>query len=183
MKIKVHKIAITTCLMFLAFALPAMAQTHKVIKFDTNTPGNFANLTTYGGLIWTNTATLDAIAFASGGDSGYTEGLISTNNVAYPQDSSSASGFSTKAGHTMIVKNAYITSAWNNNMQIEIQGYKHGILLYDNFVVLSATQPTLVQFPNKKVNKVIFITSGGTNYGYGGSGEYYALDNLNLTIY
>jgi hypothetical protein len=96
----------------------------------------------YGGLTWSNFIVLDGVHYVSN-PSGYAAGVVSTNNVVY-------NGFGSAASITNAnpfnLFSAYLTAAWNDNLQVETKGYANGVLIYDNTYILSATNPTLINF-------------------------------------
>ena len=53
---------------------------------------------------------------------------------------------------------AYLTAAWNDNLQLEAKGYTNGVLIYDNTYTLSATNPTLINFNYLGVTEVDFTS-------------------------
>ena len=72
---------------------------------------------------------------------------------------------------------AELAAVFNDNLNLEVQGYRGANLIYDRNFTLSAIVPTAVQFDCCGVTAVSFISSGGTIYRYGG-GEQFALDDL-----
>jgi hypothetical protein len=185
----------------LLFTLPASAGTlapihfgRQAAKFD-DLPNQY-NMYLYGGLYWYNFYTLDpSTLFAR---SGYLAGLKSPNNVIHNSPFTGVSpsiaslgqapiapNYSAigNAGYIFILNSAYLTSAWNDNLQVTVQGYYHGRWVYKHTYTLSAVKPTLVTFPPQLVEYVIFTTSGGTPHaGYAGAGTQFAMDNVTYTV-
>jgi hypothetical protein len=146
------------------------------ITFDTL--GNFMAVPNgYSGLNWNSFNTFDV------GDSGpmtngYAVGMVSTNNVAFNANLSGPSSITNANPFNLF--SAYLTAAWNDNLQVEVKGYTGGVLVYDNTYTLSATSRTLINFNYLGVTEVDFIASGGTVHsGYNGSGTYFVMDNVN----
>lgn len=78
----------------------------------------------------------------------------------------------------------YATSDCRDDLQLETQGYFKGTLLYDQTNVLSATQPTLIQFNYYGVDDVHFISSTGTHHaGYSCGSPIFILDDLKVVTY
>ncbi len=131
----------------------------------------------YNNLNWTNFDYLNSVANRN---SGYGAGMVSFAKVAYnpggaPASISSSSPFA--------LFSAYLTAAWNDNLQVEVQGYVGTTLIYDNKYTLSATSPTLIHFNYVGVTSVNFISSGGTPHiGYTGSGKQFAMDNVSVYL-
>jgi hypothetical protein len=140
------------------------------LTFDTLAAG--AVPAGYGGLNWNNFTVYDGV----GSVSGYGAGVVSTNNIAYNGGGGAASITSTNPFNLF---SAYLTAAWNDNLQVEAKGYANGVLIYDNTYTLSATNPTLINFNYLGVTEVDFTASGGTPHGYAGSGTEFVMDNVN----
>src|SRR5260221_13569032 len=66
---------------------------------------------------------------------------------------------------------AYLTGAWNNNLNIEVQGFSGTNLLYDTTVVASATSPTLFTFNYLDIDRLTFNSFGGQKNAGFPSGE------------
>jgi hypothetical protein len=133
----------------------------------------------YRGFNWNNFGYVDGVNFYLN-PSGYGPGVVSTNNVAFNDSGAPANIISTNGGHFNFIS-AELTAAWNDNLQLEAQGYVDGVLTYDQTYTLSATAPTLIVFDYLGVTKVNFISSGGTPHaGYSGSGTHFAMDNVTI---
>jgi photosystem II stability/assembly factor-like uncharacterized protein len=130
----------------------------------------------YAGLNWNNFYETDGLNFAAG-NSGYHAGVVSTNNLiadglGNPASITNSTPFGLVSG--------YFTAAWNDNLQLEIQGYNGGVLVYDVTNILSATNSTFISLNFLSVTRVTFIPSGGTPHlAYGpSSAQHFAADNL-----
>jgi hypothetical protein len=156
--------------------LTVLSGSPAIVTFDDLTGSGLPVPVDYNGLTWSNFYYLDGVTY--GQPSGYTAGTVSSPNVAFnnygtPATISSSVPFD--------ILSAYMTAAWNDNLQVEVKGYNNASLIYDNTYILSATAPTLIQFNYLGVTSVQFISSGGTPHpGYGGSGEQFVLDNVSL---
>ena len=127
----------------------------------------------YGGLTWSN---FNYTIGSSLPNSGYPAGTVSLPDAAYNPYGNPASIIST--GQVNFVS-AYLTAAWNDNLQVQVKGYSGGTLVYSNSYILSATAPTLINFNYLGVNEIDFISSGGTPHpGYSGSGTHFVMDNV-----
>lgn len=127
----------------------------------------------YGGLNWANMYVLDKDYHPG---SGYANGTVSGNNVAFNAYGEMAS----TSGSTFDFNSAYLTAAWNNGLSITIAGYLDGVEKYQQTVVVDTTSPTLFVFNYYGVDQVTFYSFGGTNAGLGGEGEHFAMDNLTI---
>ena len=132
----------------------------------------------YGGLNWTNFNVLDSQV--SPLLSGYKNGTISLPNVAFNNFGNPATVLA--IGEVPFTLNsAYLTSAWNDGLQVEVQGFQRGILEYDQTFVVNTTAPTFINFNYQNVDQLTFMSSGGVHHdGYTLFGEQFALDNLTV---
>jgi hypothetical protein len=78
----------------------------------------------------------------------------------------------------------YLTGAWSSNLNIEVQGFRGGSLLYDETVVASATNPTLFTFNYLNVDRLYFRSFGGQDAGFppshGQGGTWFVVDNMSI---
>ena len=75
---------------------------------------------------------------------------------------------------------AYLTGAWRSNLNVQVQGFRGGSLLYDTIVVASATNPTLFTFNYLDIDRLSFNTSGGEAAFEHDGGAIVVLDNLSF---
>ena len=145
----------------------------QVVTFDDLSGSGLPVPAGYGGLTWNNFSYLIG---ADHPNSGYSAGTVSPPNAAFNPYGNPASITST--GQVNFVS-AYLTAAWNDNLQVQVKGYAGATLVYSNSYTLSATAPTLINFNYLGVNEVDFISSGGTPHpGYAGSGTHFIMDNI-----
>lgn len=148
------KLMLTTAVVGVMASMQAQAA---LITFD-DLPGDKSAIPNgYAGLNWSNFDNLDATTYDRN-PSGYLAGLISPKNVAYND-----------LGHQAILSNnafdlvsAYLTAAWNDNLQLTVTGSLLGVQKYQHTYTLSATTPTLINFNFNGVDSVVFDSSGGT---------------------
>jgi hypothetical protein len=124
----------------------------------------------YAGLNWNNFSALDTTGFEP---SGYVNGVVSGTSVAYNGYGDPAA-FSDSA---FTLNSAYFTAAWNDGLNILVQGYLNSTLVNSVDFTVNTSGPTLETF-NWLVDDVVFSSSGGTPHGYGGGGEHFAMDDL-----
>jgi hypothetical protein len=112
---------------------------------------------------------------------GYYNGMVSVSNVAFnaygsPAQISSATPFD--------LDSAYVTGAWNDGLNVEVQGFVGSSLAYDNTYVVKSEAPTLINFDYQGITSLNFVSSGGKDPGwpYGGPGEEFVLDNVTVTV-
>lgn len=175
---------LTFLFLYFAFANALFAQTSELLTFDdlpgASSSGPFLYVPAgYGGLQWYNFCPLNGTDWP--GASGYKNGVVSPDNVIFTPYGTSGS-FSSTTGFDL--NYAYLTAAWNNGMQVEVEGFAGDILTYDNTYTVNATGPELINFDYLDVTSVDFITSGGVNAGFlnGGNGTQLVMDNLSVTI-
>lgn len=160
----------------------ACAQTEMLTFDDISFSGIYETIPYgYGGLQWNNFLVMNTVQEdAAVGINGYVNGAESPSNVAFNYEGGSAS-FSDNG--TFNLNSAYLTGAWRDGLQVEVQGYVGSTLTYDNTYTVNAESPTLINFNYVGVDKVNFISSGGVVHsGYGGSAYQFAMDNLSVTL-
>jgi len=135
--------------------------------------------TNYQGLVWSDFVVTNGILHPTSSffpiTNGYYYGVVSASNVAF-------GGFTSPTeidspGTNFNFLSAFLTGAWNSNLNIEVQGFNGINLLYDTTVVASATAPTLFTFDYLDVNRLSFTSSGG-QAAFGGPAEQFVIDNL-----
>jgi hypothetical protein len=157
----------------LVFTTAVCAHAQTLITFDDASEGTISN--GYAGLNWNNFGVLNISKTVAGG---YINGIISTPNIAF-NDNGFPASFSSPTPFTL--NSAYLTAAWNNGLNVEVQGFLNGKLAYDNTYIVNTTGPILENFNYAGVTSVTFTSSGGTPAGYLGSGEHFAMDNMTIT--
>ena len=137
--------------------LPTQAS---LITFDdlAETTGGLPIPDGYHSLTWSNFYELDAVNYPLPG--GFGAGVVSPDNVAF----NGYGGPATLSGGTFSLLSAWLTAAWNENLEVEAIGFRNGVVVYDNGYVASATAPTLINFNYQDVDKVLFSASGGSPY-------------------
>lgn len=151
-----------------------------VITFD-DLPDPYYNSVpnNYAGLQWANFSYLNTVYNASVyGPNGYTTGTISGPRVAYNEYGTPAS----ITGPAFNLDSAYLTAAFNDGLQVEVQGFVGSILTYDNTYLVDSTAPSFVTFDYLGVDKITLISSGGVAHGYpNGGGTQFVMDNLTIS--
>lgn len=160
----------------------------ELITFDDLT------LSTYGGPIpngyagfeWDSFGALDPQSYPSD-PVGYLSGMVSPRQVAFPAYVGSLDGPTTggfhSSGSVFDLNSAYLTSAWNDGLQVEVLGFVRGQLTYSSAFTLDTTGPTLVNFNYLGIDRVTFSSQGGIPHGNpGGGGSHMVIDNLVVTI-
>jgi hypothetical protein len=149
-----------------------------VDRFDDVTTQPDAAITDgYAGFNWHNFWVLDATTYVSN-PSGYLNGQISSDYVAFNAWGAPAE-FSGGPFHFV---GAYLTSAWRDGLNVDIEGYRLGTLAYSQTLILNTSDPLWFAADYLNVDTVRFVSYGGTHHrGYPGDGTQFALDNLTYT--
>ena len=149
-----------------------------ILTFD-DLPGSSVPIpASYGGLTWS-----DQFYQLDGSDvwlmgTGYDHGRVSDNHVAY---NSHQSNVSVSSDEPFTFNGAYLTGAWNDGLNIQIQGYLGASLLYDQTVVVNPTGPTWFAFNYMGIDHLTFHSFGGTknpNIPVAGGGTHFVMDNF-----
>ncbi|EKF04274.1 PEP-CTERM sorting domain-containing protein [Tolypothrix sp. LEGE 11397] len=145
-----------------------------VIDFD-DLPGNVDWIQNgYKGFNWNNFAYLNSTNYFD--PSAYRNGTVSNPNVAFNSGGDPAS-ISINSGQFNF-NSAYLTGAWNNGLNIRVEGLFQGSTKYSRTVNVGSTSPTLFNFNFLGIDNLRFTSFGGVNAGYNGSGTHFVLDNL-----
>ncbi len=129
----------------------------------------------YGGLDWStdfryyNTTTWY-------NPSGYANGVVSGAQAAFNAYASTV--WATNG--VFDFNSAYLTAAWNDNLNITVEGWLGASLVYTQTVVAQVTA-TLFAFDYLGIDRVEFNSFGGTNHGFGWSGTHFAMDDMTIT--
>ncbi|MEH1858950.1 MAG: PEP-CTERM sorting domain-containing protein [Nostoc sp.] len=132
----------------------------------------------YGGLNWDNFNYLTTPNYSIN-PSGYIYGTVSSPNVAYNSFGNPATVSTVSLGSGQFDFNsAYLTTAWNNGLDILVEGFSGGITKYATTVTVDTTSPRLFNFDFLGIDSLKFTSSGGVDVGYGGFGTEIVLDNF-----
>jgi len=166
------RLAFITIMALTGFMANSGESSAAILTFEGLSDGAIAN--GYGGLNWNNMYALNATIYQP---SGYKNGRVSGDNVAY-------NGFGTTATVTdglFTFDGAYFTGAWNDGLNIRIQGYAGATLLYDTTIVVNTSGPTYFNAGYQNIDKLVFDSFGGVdNPAYVGGGVHFAMDNFSI---
>jgi len=165
------------CLIAFSFTGAAEAAT---LTFD-DLPDPYYNTIPngYGGLQWDNFNYLNTV-YNTGlyGSNGYTFGTISGPRVALNAYGTPASIMSATPFR---LNSAYVTGAFNDGLQVEVEGFVGNTLTYDRTYTVNSTAASLIVFDYAGVNQVTFTSFGGIEHGYpNGGGVQFVMDNLTI---
>ena len=145
-----------------------------VLTFDDITTADNAPVPDgYGGFDWEQIRVAKA-SLHSG--TGYGNGVVSPEYIAYNPDASVV----TVGGTPFRFNGAYLTAAWNNDLNITVQGFRNSVEQHNRTVVVGPDAPTWFDFNFDGVDELRFTSSGGTNAGLGGSGEHFVMDDFTV---
>ncbi len=146
------------------------------LTFD-DLPGTESSIPNgYGGFTWSNFYYLNASNYAP--VSGYAHGTVSGPNVALNGFGMTAS----VSGATFNFIGAYLTGAWNDGLSVTVVAYDHSVLVDQQTVVVDSDAPTWFEFDFMGITDLVFSSSGGSNGGYNGLGQHFALDNFTFSM-
>lgn len=131
----------------------------------------------YGGFNWDNFYIISENNPSIIG-SGHDNGCVSPHYTAF-------NGYSTPAivsDDLFDFDGAYLTAAWNNGLNIDVQGFLAGNQIYSSTVVVGPFSPTWFDFNYAGIDQLRFNSHGGTNAGFGWSGEDFVMDNFTYSV-
>ncbi|MBN2128922.1 MAG: PASTA domain-containing protein [Sedimentisphaerales bacterium] len=150
----------------------------RVLTFDDITSAETAWIPgDYGGFLMWDT-------FVAGkarlwGGSGYHNGLVSGDYVAYNGNGNPAE----ISGPSFNIIGAYFTAAWNDGLNIDIEGYRDGAQVYTYTAVVDTSGPSWVQLDFANVDRVRFTSYGGThNPQFSLRGTQFAMDDMSYWV-
>jgi len=178
MKTKSLALQLACSIVFTLSAITALSQT--VITFDDlpSSLGGAPIPTTYQALTWSNFFVVNAVLDSNffGYVTGANYGMVSASNVAFNGGGSPAEIDSSVTNFNFL--SAYLTGAWNSNLNIEVEGFNGAQKIYDTIVVASATNATLFTFDYFNIDRLYFDSYGG-QVAFGPSPEYnFVMDNF-----
>ncbi|MCX7596201.1 MAG: PEP-CTERM sorting domain-containing protein [Fischerella sp.] len=148
-----------------------------VIGFDDLPESRVAINNGYAGLNWHNFYYLNTSTYEYN-PSGYANGTVSGSNVAYNAFANPAA-VSIDSG-AFDFNSAYLTGAWNDDLNILVEGFLEGELKYSRTVTVDTKAPQEFQFNFLGIDFLRFTSlNSGTPAGYQGKGYHFAMDNFN----
>ncbi len=113
----------------------------------------------YGKIQWENFGACDG--FMRPMTEGYRTGTISASNVAFNLGGEPGS---IRSGAPFDLESAYLTAAFVNGLQLEVQAWTGTSLAYHNFYTLSPAGPTPVEFNYTGVDRVRFVATPSSQF-------------------
>lgn len=108
-------------------------------------------------------------------DTGYCRGLASGDWLTFAYGSATVTK---TAGGTFTFNGANLTAAWNDNMNIDVIGYRNNVAVYTQTKIVSDDFTTYFTFNYLNIDKLVIKPYGGTDAGTPGGGELAAIDNF-----
>jgi hypothetical protein len=147
-----------------------------LVTFDDLSPGSgsgsFINIPNgYENLQWLDFGVLNGSLITP--VSGYSNGIVSPNNVAFNDDEFDRTASVSSRG-TFNLNSAYLTSAFSDGMQIEVQGFVGTDRAYDHIYTLNENGPALINFNFDGINQATFSPLDGTSI--------FVMDNLTVSV-
>jgi hypothetical protein len=169
-------------LILLVFS-PVSTRSQTVVTFDDInldlTPGYVTNIPNgYEGLSWSNFFVVNAVLLSNkdGYLTGANYGMVSPPNVAFNGRANPAEIDSPGTDFNFL--SVYLTGVWNSNLNIEVEGFRGGILVYDQTVVAAATNATPFTFDYLDIDR-LYLNSFGGQVAFGPVPDYnFAMDNF-----
>jgi hypothetical protein len=145
--------------------------------FDDITTDNYGAVPNgYLGLNWSGFSLLNAPNYFTQ-DTGYVRGNTSPDYVVFAYGTGTVSGVDDDEFEFV---STTLTAAWNDNLNIDINGYRDGLLIYETTVIVSDDEPTVFTFNWDDVDEVTFSPYGGTDAGTPGGGAFLAMDDISF---
>jgi len=148
-----------------------------VVTFDDITTRAAAVVPTeYAGLTWWNYSVLNAKSYPL--KSGYKNAGAFGDYVAY-----SLLANSVTSDKDFNFVGAYLTSAWNNNLVVNVAGYNNGVSVYSRDVTLSPTSKLWFEADFLGIDELEMevIQEGSRNPQMCGRGAFLAIDDFTYT--
>lgn len=156
------------------------AQAETILTFEGQvSPGGYYDLmSSYGGLTWVNMNALNYSPTLDGTTGGYIAGAVSGTTTAIGNDGdvTSATPFT--------FNSAYFTGAFNDGLNVTVEGWNSGSLLYTTSFTVDASAPTFRTFDYAGIDDLRITSFGGTlspSVTYGGFGDNVVIDNFAFT--
>jgi len=147
-----------------------------LVTFEDVTPDSFDVIPDgYHGLVWSNLWVIDPQADDNElpPANGYRNGLVSGRYVGYNAFGNPAEIF----GACFDFTSAWLTGAWYNDLQVQVDGYLGDVLQYSLTVIVQATGPQLFTFDYRGIDRLVLTSSEGMDAGYDGGGQMFVMDN------
>jgi len=169
------KLLYAACSVFFLLGMVGLSQA-TVLTFDDISSANSGVIGDgYGGLGW------DDMGYIKGSyrpGSGYENGTVSGDYVAFNRFARVA----TVSDSIFDFQGAYLTAAWNNDLNIEVKGFKDDNEVYSQTVTVDIDSPTWFDFDFLGIDSLQFRSYGGVHAEQlAGHGEHFAMDDFTFS--
>lgn len=179
MNAKLFPLSLT--LLTLLVLSPVSARSQTVVTFDdlSETASGSFIANGYQGLSWSNFWCENGILrpglfpFIT---NGFYYGVVSGSNVAFNPLGQPVEIDSPSTNFNFL--SAYFTGGWNSNLNIEVQGFRDTNLIYDETLVVSATNATLFNLDYLDIDRLTFNSFGGQPAFNFDGGGHFVMDNF-----
>ncbi len=127
----------------------------------------------WGNEFWTSVAYINKNTLP---DTGFANGVVSGNYAAFNNFATT----STITGDIFNFNGTYLTAAWNDGLQLEVNGFLNNVLLFTQTVILNTSSAQWFDFNYTGINKLSFRSWGGTPTNPGEGGEHFVMDNFTI---
>ena len=130
----------------------------------------------YGGFQWSNFSGMDARTVAP--ETGYARGIVSGNYVAYNRWGDAAY-IASQSRFTF--NGAWFTAAWRDGLELVIQGFRSGSAIFRAALKLDTGGPTYFALDFADIDRLSFVSSGGTPLDSDYNGTHFVMDDAVFT--
>lgn len=127
----------------------------------------------WGNEFWTSVAYINKNTLPG---TGFANGVVSGSYTAFNNFATT----STITGDIFNFNGTYLTAAWNNGLQVEVNGFLNNVLLFTQTVILNTSSAQWFDFNYTGINKLSFRSWGGTPTNPGEGGEHFVMDNFTI---
>ena len=150
---------------------------------------SWGNFTSHAGLSWYCPEALGSdyqagVYRPTEAESGYLYGVTSGEQAFYSPYESSVE-ISLDGGGLWAMESVWVNAAWNSDLTINFQGLRDGQVVAEmEHVHADATVVELITFGEAFVgiDTLIVGSLGGTNAGFGNSGEHFTMDDFTYSV-
>src|ERR1041385_2732768 len=140
----------TAIVLAIAYLVSIVITPATTLLFDELSPSNLP--TNYSGFQWSGWLVANDAPILP--PNLYSNAIVSPHNVIGNIDGRSTTLGNGPAFLFFNLNSAYLTAEYNDGLQIEVQGFSGGAMVYDNTYTINATSPSFVQFDYPHVNAI-----------------------------
>ncbi|MGA1870495.1 MAG: PEP-CTERM sorting domain-containing protein [bacterium] len=168
------------CALVISLGIIGMANATVLTFDDITTATGYTSInnyvTGYGGFMWDQDWYLMHTPSYSPQSSGYISGTASGDYILFNAYASVVS----INDADFDFNGAYLTAAWNTDLNIRVRGFDDGVQIYEQIVTTDTNGPNWFDFDFLGIDQLEFYSYGGISAGIGGSGEHFAMDDFTV---